>query len=106
MNTFPPLDLQSKEPSSLSCRLHREQEESSHSLPSCRPEGQKCHGDVSDRFNDASEVDGAETFTHQNIHIQAFPIVLLVFFLDLFHVDFRAAHHDAGQDVLTRPFAL
>lgn len=61
---------------------------------------------MSDRFNDGSEVDGAGTFTHQNIHIEGFSIVFLVFFFDLFHVNFRAAHHDAGQNILTRPLAL
>lgn len=45
-------------------------------------------------------------FAHQNILVECFAVVFLVLLLDSFHVDFRAAHHDAGQGMFTSPFAL
>lgn len=53
-------------------------------------------------FNDEFEV----IATHQNIHVEGFAIVFLVLFFDLFHVNFRATHHDAGQNVFTCPLSL
>lgn len=45
-------------------------------------------------------------FAHQNIHVECLAVVFLVLILDSFHVDFRAAHHDAGQDMFTGSFTL
>lgn len=45
-------------------------------------------------------------FAHQNFFVECFAIVFLVLLLDSFHVDFRAAHHDAGQSMFTSPLAL
>lgn len=45
-------------------------------------------------------------FAHQNFLVECFAVVLLVLVLDSFHVDFRAAHHDAGQDMFTSPLPL
>lgn len=45
-------------------------------------------------------------FAHQNILVECFAVVFLVVVLDSFHVDFRTAHHDAGQHMFTSPLAL
>lgn len=45
-------------------------------------------------------------FAHQNILVECFAVVLLVLLLDPFHVNFRAAHHDAGQDIFAGTFTL
>lgn len=37
--------------------------------------------------------------TYQNVLVESLAVFLLVFILDLHHVDLRAAHHDAGQDL-------
>lgn len=45
-------------------------------------------------------------FAHQNILVECFAVVFLVLILDPFHVDFRAAYHDAGEDIFAGTFTL
>lgn len=45
-------------------------------------------------------------FAHQNIPVDCCAVGFLVLILDPFHVDFRAANHDAGQEVFAGIFTL
>lgn len=46
------------------------------------------------------------TFAHQNFLVECFAVGFLVLIPDPFHVDFRAGHHDAGQDIFAGTFTL
>lgn len=49
---------------------------------------------------------GVRCFAHQNILVECGAVAFLVLILDPFHVNFRTAHHDAGQDMFAGTFTL
>lgn len=53
-----------------------------------------------------AQLSSFDTGTYQNILVERFAIVLLVFFFYSLHVNFRAAHHDTCEDVFAGSFAL
>lgn len=47
-----------------------------------------------------------QMFAHQNFLVECFAVGFLVLIPDPFHVDLRAGHHDAGQDIFAGTFTL